>query len=69
MSIHPEHKPGGHVRSRFECLLSMTLLLVAELDKKPESRNILRRLFEFRAPKVGAYTRPFFGSTLALSVG
>jgi len=31
---------------------SRSLPLVAELDKKPESRNILRRLFKFRAPKV-----------------
>lgn len=34
---------------------SRSLPLVAELDKKPESRNILRRLFEYRAPKVIAF--------------
>ena len=34
---------------------SRSLPLVAELDKKPESRNILRRLFEYRAPKVLAF--------------
>jgi len=34
---------------------SHSLPLVAELDKKPESRNILRRLFEYRAPKVLAF--------------
>lgn len=34
---------------------SRSLPLVAELDKKPESRNILRRLFDYRAPKVLAF--------------
>ena len=32
-----------------------SLPLVAELDKTPENRNILRRVFEFRAPKVIAF--------------